>query len=81
MMRKNNSLDFVVPGVERYRFTANGWVLVGTTCPPEDTQPEVVNKGCAECDKALDSISMDQLLRLSGIHCTLCGQLRRAPHE
>lgn len=66
------------PGVEMYRLTARGWLLVGATVPPDADVPEVANQGCALCDKALDSLSMDQVLCLAGVHCAHCGQLRRA---
>lgn len=73
------TLDFVVPGVEKYRITPGGcWLLVGATVPPDPDVPEVVNQGCALCDKALDSLSMEQVMAVKGVHCIYCGQIRRS---
>jgi hypothetical protein len=77
-MTARTKLDFVVPGVEQYRLTHCGWVLVGATVPPDPDVPQVVNQGCRLCDQALDSLSMEQVLNATGIHCTHCGQLRRS---
>lgn len=73
-----SELDFVVHGVEVYRLTPGGWLLVGTTAPPDADLPEVVNEGCVRCDKAVLSLSMEQVLFMKGIHCAHCGQLRRS---
>ena len=63
-------------GLELFRVTGDGWLLIGTTVAPKSDAPEV-DRRCVRCDSAVAGAVLACPPVFRGIHCKHCGNLRR----
>jgi hypothetical protein len=74
-LQNNNEYTMISQGIEQFRITCDGFILVGTTTIPEENILEQNNTGCNKCNYPWLLYCMSG--RSSGFYCAYCGQLCR----
>lgn len=61
--------------LELFRVTSDGWLLIGTTVPPDEAAAEV-HTGCGACLSVMCCWAL-KIAAQKGIYCKHCGNLVR----